>query len=134
MLPDLLRFVLVRTSHPGNIGSAARAMRTMGFSRMELVAPARFPHAEASALAAGADDNCIYGADAAGKFINTINDLERGFLVRNGKIDAAKAAFGQGAQLTGQSIRSFRKFRIAAGDAVTMLPVAALRLLAGLQV
>jgi tRNA (cytidine32/uridine32-2'-O)-methyltransferase len=53
---DLLRFVLVRTSHPGNIGSAARAMRTMGFSRMELVAPSRFPHAEASALAAGADD------------------------------------------------------------------------------
>ena len=56
MTPDLLRFVLVRTSHPGNIGSAARAMRTMGFSRMELVAPSRFPHAEASALAAGADD------------------------------------------------------------------------------
>jgi tRNA (cytidine32/uridine32-2'-O)-methyltransferase len=50
------RFVLVRTSHPGNIGSAARAMRTMGFTRMELVSPARFPHPEASALAAGADD------------------------------------------------------------------------------
>jgi tRNA (cytidine32/uridine32-2'-O)-methyltransferase len=56
---DLLsrfRFVLVRTSHPGNIGSAARAMRTMGFHRMELVAPHRFPDREASALAAGADD------------------------------------------------------------------------------
>ena len=52
----LLRFVLVRTSHPGNIGSAARAIRTMGFLRMELVAPARFPDREASALAAGADD------------------------------------------------------------------------------
>ena len=51
-----LRFVLVRTSHPGNIGSAARAIRTMGFSRMELVAPARFPDREANALAAGADD------------------------------------------------------------------------------
>jgi tRNA (cytidine32/uridine32-2'-O)-methyltransferase len=57
--PDLsghLRFVLVRTSHPGNIGSAARAMRTMGFNRMELVSPHRFPDREASALAAGADD------------------------------------------------------------------------------
>lgn len=57
--PDLaarLRFVLVRTSHPGNIGSAARAIRTMGFTRMELVAPHRFPDPEASALAAGADD------------------------------------------------------------------------------
>jgi TrmH family RNA methyltransferase len=51
-----IRYVLVRTSHPGNIGSAARAIRTMGFGRMELVAPARFPDREANALAAGADD------------------------------------------------------------------------------
>jgi len=50
------RFVLVRTSHPGNIGSAARAIRTMGFERLELVLPARFPDREANALAAGADD------------------------------------------------------------------------------
>ncbi|HEY9133870.1 MAG TPA: RNA methyltransferase [Dyella sp.] len=53
---DLIRFVLVRTSHPGNIGSAARAMRTMGLTRMALVAPQRFPHPDAAALAAGADD------------------------------------------------------------------------------
>ncbi|MDE2155966.1 MAG: RNA methyltransferase [Xanthomonadaceae bacterium] len=51
-----VRFVLVRPSHPGNIGSAARAIRTMGFERLELVAPARFPDPEASALAAGADE------------------------------------------------------------------------------
>ncbi len=51
-----IRYVLVRTSHPGNIGSAARAIRTMGFERMELVAPARFPDREANALAAGADE------------------------------------------------------------------------------
>lgn len=51
-----LRFVLARTSHPGNIGSAARAIRTMGFARMELVSPAHFPDREANALAAGADD------------------------------------------------------------------------------
>jgi tRNA (cytidine32/uridine32-2'-O)-methyltransferase len=55
-LARLIRFVLVRTSHPGNIGSAARAMRTMGFTGMTLVAPHRFPDREASALAAGADD------------------------------------------------------------------------------
>jgi tRNA (cytidine32/uridine32-2'-O)-methyltransferase len=55
-LPSSFRFVLVRTSHPGNIGSAARAMRTMGFARMELVSPHRFPDREASAMAAGADD------------------------------------------------------------------------------
>jgi len=58
-----IRFVLVRTSHPGNIGAAARAIRTMGFERLSLVAPHRFPHAEAVALAAGAlellDDTVI---------------------------------------------------------------------------
>jgi tRNA (cytidine32/uridine32-2'-O)-methyltransferase len=47
--------VLVRPQHPGNIGAAARALRTMGLSRLLLVAPRRFPDAEASALAAGAD-------------------------------------------------------------------------------
>ena len=51
-LARLFRFVLVRTSHPGNIGSAARAIRTMGFTRLDLVAPAEFPSREADALAA----------------------------------------------------------------------------------
>ena len=49
------RFVLVRTAHPGNVGSAARAIRTMGFTRLELVAPAHFPDLQATAMAAGAD-------------------------------------------------------------------------------
>lgn len=51
-----IRFVLARTSHPGNIGAAARAIRTMGLRRLVLVSPESFPHAEATALAAGADD------------------------------------------------------------------------------
>ena len=51
-----IRIVLVGTQHPGNIGSAARALKTMGLSRLVLVAPERVPHAEAEALAAGADD------------------------------------------------------------------------------
>jgi TrmH family RNA methyltransferase len=50
------RFVLVEPSHPGNIGAAARAIKTMGFDRLCLVRPAAFPHAEASARASGADD------------------------------------------------------------------------------
>jgi len=48
--------VLVGTQHPGNIGSAARAIKTMGFGRLVLVAPERFPHPDAAALAAGAGD------------------------------------------------------------------------------
>jgi tRNA (cytidine32/uridine32-2'-O)-methyltransferase len=51
-----IRVVLVGTQHPGNIGSAARALKTMGLSRLALVAPERYPHADADALAAGADD------------------------------------------------------------------------------
>ncbi|MDR0529045.1 MAG: RNA methyltransferase [Zoogloeaceae bacterium] len=47
---------LSRTSHPGNIGSAARALKTMGFSRLALISPAIFPAPEATALASGADD------------------------------------------------------------------------------
>jgi len=57
--PDLLdqiRIVLCQTSHPGNIGSAARAMKTMGLSRLYLVNPKSFPHAEAVSLATGASD------------------------------------------------------------------------------
>jgi TrmH family RNA methyltransferase len=48
--------VLVETSHPGNIGSAARALKTMGLSTLRLVSPAHFPDPEATALASGADD------------------------------------------------------------------------------
>jgi tRNA (cytidine32/uridine32-2'-O)-methyltransferase len=51
-----IRFILVAPSHPANVGAAARAMKTMGHSSLWLVAPARFPHPEATALAAGADD------------------------------------------------------------------------------
>jgi tRNA/rRNA methyltransferase len=51
-----VRVVLSHTSHPGNIGSAARAMKTMGFSRLVLVNPKFFPDDQAKTMAAGADD------------------------------------------------------------------------------
>jgi TrmH family RNA methyltransferase len=51
-----IRFVLVETSHPGNIGAVARAMKNMGLSRLVLVKPKEFPHPEATARASGADD------------------------------------------------------------------------------
>lgn len=55
-LANKLRIVLVETSHPGNIGAAARAMKTMCLSNLALVNPAEFPHADASARASGAVD------------------------------------------------------------------------------
>ncbi len=51
-----IRIVLSHPSHPGNIGAAARAMKTMGLSRLALVAPKSFPHEEATARASGAAD------------------------------------------------------------------------------
>ena len=51
-----LRVVLCAPSHPGNIGAAARAMKTMGVSRLFLVQPRRHPSTEATALASGAGD------------------------------------------------------------------------------
>ena len=56
--PELaeIALVLVETSHPGNIGSSARAAKTMGLRKLLLVSPRRFPDADATALASGADD------------------------------------------------------------------------------
>lgn len=50
-----VRIVLVGTTHPGNIGAAARAMYTMGLSRLYLVKPKDFPCTVATARASGAD-------------------------------------------------------------------------------
>ena len=51
-----VRVVLCETSHPGNIGAAARAMRTMGLSELHLVSPHRFPDVEAERRASRARD------------------------------------------------------------------------------
>ena len=51
-----IRVVLLNTSHPGNIGASARAMKTMGLKALWLVNPKHFPDAAATARASGADD------------------------------------------------------------------------------
>ncbi|PIV14892.1 MAG: tRNA (cytosine(32)/uridine(32)-2'-O)-methyltransferase TrmJ [Gallionellales bacterium CG_4_10_14_3_um_filter_54_96] len=51
-----IRIVLSHTSHPGNIGAAARAMKVMGLHHLYLINPRHFPDPHASAMAAGADD------------------------------------------------------------------------------
>ncbi|HEY2928574.1 RNA methyltransferase [Piscinibacter sp.] len=57
--PDPTRFILLNTSHPGNVGAAARAMKVMGFSDLVLVAPRDagvLAHADALAMASGATE------------------------------------------------------------------------------
>ncbi len=53
---DNIRVVLVQTSHPGNIGAVARAMKNMSLWDLRLVSPRQYPSAEATARASGADD------------------------------------------------------------------------------
>lgn len=83
-----IRIVLVGTTHPGNIGAVARAMKNMGLSDLALVSPRHFPHEDATARASGAADvldnarvfrtledaiaDCIYvaGASARSRTIN----------------------------------------------------------------
>ncbi len=51
-----VRVVLINTTHPGNIGATARAMKVMGLTGLHLVTPKMFPHADATARASGADE------------------------------------------------------------------------------
>lgn len=58
-MPDVTRFILVQTSHPGNVGAAARAMKVMGFSELVLVRPRHadvLVQEETIAMASGAAD------------------------------------------------------------------------------
>ncbi len=73
-----VRIVLVETSHPGNIGATARAMKTMGLEELALVRPHAFPHAEATARASGADDIL-----ARARVVETLEDAvaDCGFVV-----------------------------------------------------
>lgn len=68
-----IRFVLVETSHPGNIGAVARAMKNMGLSDLVLVNPREFPHPEATTRASGADD-LLAGARVVGTLAEAIAD------------------------------------------------------------
>lgn len=70
---ERIRIVLVETSLPGNIGAAARAMKTMGLSQLVLVRPRGFPSAEASARASGADDVL-----AAARVVDTLTEALSG--------------------------------------------------------
>ena len=72
-LLDGVRVVLVEPSHPGNVGAVARAMKAMGLRRLHLVRPRRFPSAEATARAAGADD-LLVGATLCEDLAGAIDD------------------------------------------------------------
>lgn len=67
--------VLVRPSHPGNIGAAARALKNMGLTQLNLVLPQQFPHSEASARAAGGVD-VLDQATVSNSLVQALGDVE----------------------------------------------------------
>ena len=76
MLPlKNIRIVLINTSHPGNIGAAARAMKTMGLSQLVLVEPKDFPHEKAYFRSAGAMD-VVDGARVCSSLDEAISDCQ----------------------------------------------------------
>lgn len=85
---DNIRIVLVNTSHTGNIGSVARAMKTMGLSELTLVDPVQAPDSHASALAAGATD-VLHGASIVATLSEAISDcgMVIGTSARNRTLD-----------------------------------------------
>jgi tRNA/rRNA methyltransferase len=72
------RIVLCRPSHPGNIGAAARAMKTMGLSDLRLVAPERYPAPEADWMATNAID-VLNAAIVHTSLVDSISDCVAAF-------------------------------------------------------
>ncbi|MCF6289027.1 MAG: RNA methyltransferase [Proteobacteria bacterium] len=70
-----IRFVLLGTTHAGNIGAAARAMKTMGINDLSLVQPEEFPCAQATSRASGADD-LLFNADICDDIDTAIKDCK----------------------------------------------------------
>lgn len=70
-----IRIVLINTSHPGNIGAVARAMKTMGLSNLCLVAPKEFPHPKSWEMASGAGD-VLDNAQVVATFEEAIADCQ----------------------------------------------------------
>lgn len=116
-----IRVVLVGTSHPGNIGAAARAMKTMGLSQLSLVSPREFPNAQATARAVGADDilheatifptlmdavadcSLVIGSSARARHLAwpELNAYEAGILALNKAASHSPVAFVFGNERTG---------------------------------
>lgn len=70
-----VRFVLVGTTHPGNIGGVARAMKTMALSQLVLVSPRHFPDPTATAMATGAAD-ILENARVCDTLADAVGDCE----------------------------------------------------------
>ena len=151
-LLDRIRVVLCAPSHPGNIGATARAMQTMGLSRLVLVAPRQFPHPEAEALATGADallasativrtlDAALGGAVLAIGFSARAREFAGSVLsARQAALEALRyAAKGEVALVFGSEMSGLSNAELARCQIVATIPAnpdyASLNLAAAVQV
>ena len=85
-----IRIVMVNTTLAANIGAAARALKTMGLTRLILVAPKHFPSPEATALAAGAVD-LLNHVEVVDSLEAAIAAYRQGILVAEQKGDVQSA-------------------------------------------
>ncbi len=105
---DRVNFIMVSPSHPGNVGSAARAIKTMGFSKLHLVAPRKndiLQHPDAIALASGAQDilqNTVIHASLAVAIAE--NTIAFGLTARPRAISTAPCDIRQAANLSRQEL------------------------------
>ena len=112
MVPDStsdIRIVLVEPSHPGNIGAVARAMKNMDLTQLVLVRPEQFPHAEATARAAGAE-SVLLAAHVVGSLAEalegcgfvaatTARDRDQYFRVQDVRAVAARLGYAPDARV-----------------------------------
>ncbi len=99
-MSENIRFVLMGTTHSGNIGAAARAMKTMGINDLAMVQPEGFPSAEATSRASGADD-LLFNAEIGQTIDDVIKDckLVIGTTARKRHLDIPVIDARQAAQL-----------------------------------
>lgn len=116
VVQDYIQFCLVRTTHPGNIGATARAMKTMGLRRLYLVAPARFPDDQVSSRAAGAAD-VLDDAVVTGSLVEALEgcELVLGTTARERKIGWPTIAPEHAARLLVDEARLGRRTAVVFG-------------------
>ena len=131
-----VRVVLHQPQHPGNIGAAARAMKTMGLSRLYLVRPQRFPDDEATARASGAADvleaatvcpdleSALSGVTFAAALSARGRDIGPPVLpARDGAVELAKrAALGDVALVFGGETSGLANAEVMRCDLLTTIP------------
>lgn len=116
MITDRVRFCLVRTTHPGNIGATARAMKTMGLRRLYLVEPERFPGQEVTSRAAGGAD-LLDDAVVTASLVDALHDcaLVLGTTARQRKVGWPTVDPGQAADLLLAEARAGRHAAVVFG-------------------